>query len=316
MFERILVPLDGSARAEEVLAYLRPILKRCDAELVLAMALEKAAPAAHERLEPLEPDEAGERRQALDYLDGVEARLADEGVRARSLECDGPAADAVLSLAESEGATLIAMTTHGRTGLARWVFGSVAEKVLRASEVPVLVVRSFGSERTEAEGEPAERRGPEVFRRILVPSDGSESSLEVVPHAAELARLCGAEVVAVSVAAPSLPAVAARYAGPVDRRHPELLEGARAAQLAASRFAAAGARASTIVAHGDPAAEIVDASRRQGFDLIAMATHGRSGVSRWVLGSVTEKVLRAASVPMLVVRSRRPGDYATGFPGR
>jgi nucleotide-binding universal stress UspA family protein len=270
VFQRILVPLDGSETAQAVLPTLRALLRRSDSEVVVFRAIVPEVP----ETDYISPPERV-TNEAREYVEGVAARLCDEGVRARWTIDVGMPADAILAAAETEGASLVMMSTHGRTGLPRWVFGSVAEKVLRASPVPVLAVRSFGE--------------PREIRRILVPVDGSDRSRAVVEAAREVARLFDAKATLLHVAEDS----GNFFAGD---RVAEYLDGVvRAFEPV---------EATPIRRRGDPAAEILEACASLPADLIAMSTHGRSGLSRWMLGSVTEKVLRSAQVPMLVVRSR------------
>lgn len=135
---RILIPLDGSPLAEAVFVQVRPLLFRPETELLLVQAVTVAA--------GVEMDPSGQldslRADALRYLEGMERRLKVEGAQVRTFVKAGGAAEAILDVAEREHASLIVMSTHGRTGLSRWVLGSVTEKVLRVSETPVLVVRA------------------------------------------------------------------------------------------------------------------------------------------------------------------------------
>jgi nucleotide-binding universal stress UspA family protein len=266
MFERILVPLDGSPLAESILEWLRPLLRRKDAEVTLARAVDVEKTLARTDTSAAL---AQARQEADRYLAGLQARLVEQGIRALRLVCEGLPEEALLEAAR--GFDLIALSTHGRTGLSRFVFGSVAEKILRASPVPVLIARSF------------EREGEMPFRKILVPTDGSEASRAVLPAAVEAARLFDAELVFLHVESEA-PVPVDAYVGTLS----EPVEGVRATELRIK---------------GDAASQIVDLCRPHGIDLVAMATHGRSGLDRWVLGSVTEKVIRAAPVPVLVVRS-------------
>lgn len=298
MFERILVPLDGSPRAELILAQLRPVLQRQDAEIILVRAVFVPPSLARG-----DPGKLVEREEAAWYLRNAERRLAEQGVRARGIVCEGPPAETLLEAAQKERATLIAMTTHGRFGLARWALGSVAEKVIRGSERPVLVMRSF---QAAPDGAVAPVGGGAFpFRKIMVPTDGSENALAVLPCVIEFARFFDAAVVVLAVEeGPVSPAGAFTGAGvEAGTLRPSLEPAQEASGAAAEKLAAAGLRVVTRTVAGDVASQIVDQSRNSGVDLIAMATHGHSGGARWVLGSVTEKVLRAATVPMLVVRS-------------
>jgi nucleotide-binding universal stress UspA family protein len=208
----------------------------------------------------------------------------------------GSAARVILDVAEQESATMIAMATHGQTGLRRLLLGSVAESVIRKSPVPVLVARPFWSyELLPRWTEKAEDR---PIRTILLPLDGSKRSSAIVPCATEMATLFASRVILL------------RVVEPTDKKGSD--DGATSvAHL--NRFSLAlemkGLETLSMVRQGKPAQKILEAARAHEADLIAMATHGRSGLSRLVSGSVTEKVLREAPCPMLVVRpakSARP----------
>lgn len=262
--ERVLVPLDGSATAEAALPEIRRLLRgRGETELLLFQAVAS-------------PDGAGAAR---DYLRRIEDGLAADGLRARPIVYDGPAADAIVLAAEREGADLIALATHGRGGLARAVLGSVTERVLRKAGVPVFAVRT-------APGAPA-RRGGAGMRDILLPLDGSEHALRAFPAAVDMARLFRARLLVLWVLD------AAR-----DRARAEA-HLARVETLAREE----GVPLLSLVEEGDPVDEILDVARFHEVDLIVMSTHGRRGLERLVTGSVTEGVLRKSPVPLVVVRS-------------
>ncbi|NUN48135.1 MAG: universal stress protein [Candidatus Brocadiae bacterium] len=282
MLARILLPLDGSEVAETIMGQLGRLLRIKDAEVILVQAVPVPL---HVGLE-YAPITADLQAESEAYMAALVKNLCAEGVKARSIVRVGGEAHTILEVARETGATLIAMATHGRTGLSRFVFGSVAEKVIRASEVPVLIMRSFdaavpGAARTRASEVP--------FRRILLPVDGSEAALGAVPQLAAFAKACGAEVRVLGV----VPAVGSKPG-----------DGEPLVHKATQILATAGVPVDPVVRLGDPASEILDASGRHEVDLIAMSTHGRSGVSRWVLGSVTEKVLRGSTVPMLLFRTK------------
>ncbi len=281
ILERILIPLDGSETAEAILPHAIRLLRRSPAELLILQTV------------PYPPDSHVGLPTVLDaahrYVRRVTFQLVNEGIRARGIVEQGLAAGTILDVAAKEGVSLIAMSTHGRTGLSRLVFGSVAEKALRASSVPVLLARSFhpGPGRELSRG----RLEETPFRNILVPVDGREGSLSVLPAVQDVARPVDARVTLVCVHphddlegrwdSPDAPAEAAREALVKDCVPVEIE-----------------------VRHGDPAAEILRAAEDRSADLIAMSTHGRTGPPRWVLGSVTENVLRASTVPLLVTRRR------------
>ena len=278
MLERVLIPLDGSSIAEGILPLVHKTSKGPGREAVLLRS-------------------GGS--DAKDYLHSIERRLAADGIHVRSLVREGSPAEAILDASDEIHASLIVMMTHGRTGLARFALGSVAEKVARASKRPLLLARAFVPPPIDW-----------VFRRILVPLDGSETSLGIVSYATAFAMAFKTEVIALHVSE-SFRYPAGAYSGqlfdrPEDTRQlPKNPDTEDMLRFAADRFAEANLNTTLIHLGGDPAATILDYAKEHSCDMIAMATHGRSGLSRWVLGSVTEKVLRASPVPLLTVRPWR-----------
>jgi nucleotide-binding universal stress UspA family protein len=300
MFERILVPLDGSPRAELILPQLARLLKREDSEIVLLRAYN--APPSDEWLDR-RPILAAQREAAQAYVHEISKRFRSDGVKVHARVVEGPDAETILDVADEEGATLIAMSTHGRSGVARWLMGSVAEKVVRASRVPVLLVRSFRAGKGgDLEPVPAAET---PFRRILVPTDGSRTALAAVGPAVKFAQLYGSEALVLHVRIPYVPpgpVLPGMELGALPIPEPPPPEKDEATAKSALRFEQAGLKARRLTVTGDPAAEIIGCAAAEGADLIALATHGRSGLSRWMLGSVTERVLRHAPVPLLIVR--------------
>lgn len=299
MFERILIPLDGSPRAESILGQVAAILRREDAEILLLRVVEPRPEAPRADAEGLSGEE---RAQAQGYIHELVHEISLRGVKAHGRVVDGPAAGTILEEARTEGATLIAMSTHGRSGLARWVLGSVAERIVRTSPVPVLLVRSFPpSPQGRLEPAPAEKL---PFRRILVPTDGSAAAAAVMLPARKMAQLFDSEILLLH-AEPAPALVGSAELGTLPITTPTPAEEDRATARAAEQFRHAGLRVERRTVLGDAAAAILDSSHAGEIDLIAMATHGRSGVSRWLLGSVAERVLRHAGVPLLLVRAEQ-----------
>ncbi|MEZ0228391.1 MAG: universal stress protein [Planctomycetota bacterium] len=280
--EKIVVPLDGSELSDRIVAQLERILRRKDSSVTLARVLPAEA-----RL----PGGEALVDAAQVHLDGVARALRARGATVATEVLVGEPADRIVAFAQERGASLIAMATHGRTGLARWFRGSTAERVLRASPVPVLVANPFGL------GERDERR----FGRILVPLDLSERSTEILPLVREVATLYESEVFllhAIEVPAPL------EY--PVSFEH---LTGADATKMLAEQAKKLpGLRVSTATEVGAAAWSIVQTIEREKIDLVAMTTHGRSGVARWAYGSVAEQVIRHAACPLLVKRTAGEGD--------
>jgi len=286
MLERIVVPLDGSLTAEAVLPFVRRFLHRTDSELILVRAV---IPAPVENSIMIADAATGAARA---YIKEVQERLDREGVRVKSSVHVGSAIGIILDTAEEERATMIAMATHGATGLKRILLGSVAEAVLRKSPVPVFVVRPFWTAE-QAVPEDLETR---PVRNILLPVDGSDLAELAVSPALELADLFEGRVLLLRVVEP-------RKTGDGER---EIEEARSHLQGIAREFERKGVRTHTLVEKGDPVEEILKTLRFHEADLVVMTTHGRSGLSRLVTGSVTEQVLRQAPVPLLVVRAGKP----------
>ena len=282
MIERILVPLDGSHTAEAVLPHARRLARVAGAEILLLRAVPVAG------VDGGEPVFRNSVQEAQDYLDGLRAKLESAGFRARVVVRAGGPAETVLGVAAELKAELLAFATHGRTGAQRLVLGSVAETLLRSTPIPVLAVRPFWTYDVQPEG------GVEAqpLRTILLPVGSGDRSLCVLPHALTWARLFHARVMILH----------ARASGD-DVPDPAVAE-------IAERFREEGVEVTTLIEPGNPVDTILEACRARAVDLAVMSTHGRSGLSRLVLGSVTEEVLRQARTPLLVVR----GDPSPKLP--
>jgi nucleotide-binding universal stress UspA family protein len=303
MFKRILVPLDGSPRAELILSQVARILRRQDAEILLLRVVDVPAQIGRVNMAPVR---AAQLEEAQKYIQDQTRRLRERGARVDGLVVEGYPPLAILEIARLKGATLIAMSTHGRTGFARWAMGSVAEMVARTSEVPLLLVRSF---RRTPKGD-LEPHVPEElpFRRILVPVDGSPASMDILGPALEFAQLYDSSALVLHVETPFVPPSpilpGMEVALPLMVPSATLSAEDEATAAAAERFTQAGLQVTRLTTVGEPASEIVDLSVNRGMDLIALGTHGRTGLERWALGSVAERVLRSTEVPLLLVRTR------------
>ena len=295
MFKKILVPLDGSKTAEAVIPFAREIASRCGAELLFVAAVQEASvwDAA------LSVRGLGRETEiATDYLATVEKDVGGEGQKASTQVLDGDAAEAVLAAVDDSGVDLIAISTHGRSGISRWLFGSVATHILESVSVPLLVLRP-------KEGEDRGAPGP-VVKKILVPLDSSELAMSILPVVEEFAKTMGASLVLYHSVAPLAPypgfeavgaAAISETIEEMQRQAKEIL--ARAAKEVKSR----GVEATTVVSLGAAVDGVLSAARELNVDLIAIATHGRSGLGRVVLGSVADSVIRrSADVPCLVIR--------------
>ena len=237
---------------------------------------------------------AGSVRISEQYLKRIANTFPDHKVKCTVEK--GKAEDVIIEKAGSD-ATLTAMATHGRSGFNRLLLGSVAEEVLRGSTNPLLLIRP--SEEAHSEGEA-------ILRKVIVPLDGSEEAESVLPAAVELAKTLELEVLLLR-AYPRFNT----YAGADDYNavNYEVIRGALRDEAQSYLESKVGElkrkgveKVSFAIPEGSGAGEIVALSGRTPNNLIAMCTHGRSGVKRWVLGSVTEKVVRLSRDPVLIVR--------------
>jgi nucleotide-binding universal stress UspA family protein len=293
MFQKILVPLDGSALAESILPQVERIYKVRDASIVLL----RVVPVPEKRSAGTDEMVRRAEGETFDYLTALQSRLETRGILTSVVVKHGMPADVIPAYAEAEEIDLITMSTHGRTGISRWTRGSVAERVLRSTGVPLLLLHSF--ERPGTETSPARPAAELRFARILVPVDGSAESESVLEHARALAELYESE----------LTVFHAVYVHPALGMYPaDMLPVTRTEETSfveklVEDLRARGIRARGKIVRGEPAWEILEQIKSAPYDLIAMATHGRSGFQRFLLGSVAEKLLRTVTLPMLLVRA-------------
>lgn len=276
----VLVPLDGSELAEGVLAHVERLVKRepCTVHLLRVTGGPDAARRGVDR--------QVEEAQARESLQTSRARLEKAGAKVEVHLAHGDPAAEILAAATRLKVGLLAMCSHGASGVLRWIRGSVAEAILREATIPVLLVSAHS----------AKGAAPERFKRILVTLDGTERSASIIPYVLVLARDADAEVVLLRVEweAVQRPYLAMALA---PEKVAETLKPWR------DRLASAGVKVRVLVAQGDAAAEILDVADREQADLVALSTHGKTGLTRFLDGSVAEKVLRHSKHPLLVVRA-------------
>jgi len=299
MYEKILVPLDGSAFSERALPMAGALAQVMGSDLVLMRA---AVASIFPGADPTNAQcQAVEEVQS--YLANLAIGLAEQGLRVDIAAPYGDAADSIVLEAGLRAANLVVMCTHGRSGLGRWIYGSVAEQVLARSPVPVLLVRPTGeplSSKSEL--------GP-----VLVPLDGSAFGEAALSHAATLARAFGSGIVLLRSV--DLPLIAYEYmvTSPVLESLEDQRRRARSYLLeVAEQLRMDGFDVQTALCEGWPADGIVDKSVDSGSRLIVMATHGRTGIARLVLGSVALEVVRRSQLPVLLVRPAELAESAQG----
>lgn len=288
MYSQILVPLDSSNFSEQILPYAWFF---ADVFKIPVVLLHVADPAARP---PFWPEATGEA-----YLKEVAEKHFASSVGVTINSAVGTPEEVILDSARSDPSCLIAMATRGVSGMRRWLIGSVASKVARAAANPVLLIRP---------GEVADRPTPVKLNTVFVPLDGSGLAEKALPHARALAKAAPVEIHLVR--AYQLPAEAhmvadgviaqgaAQYREELRREAQAYLDG-KVAGLCAEGLE----RVSATVVEGDAAGEIIDFARRTPNNLVIMSSHGRSGIRRWVLGSVAEKVVQYSQDPVLLVRA-------------
>jgi len=298
MYTRILVPLDGSKVAEQVLPYARYLAEKLKIPVDLLAVVDLVGMATSGMTEPvrnLDAFTADTVRRSETYLQHMSKTFP--GIVVGWSVGRGNPAEIVIEKAGNERNTLIVMATHGRSGVDRWLLGSVVEKVLRGTSNALLVVRATADGKTEGES---------PITRVIVPLDGSPLAEKVLPTVAVLAKQLEFETVLLR--AYNLKQVVSTFQGSIPNW--ESLEAQ--AKLETLRYLDGKVRELKrqgwveISSHASdrPAAqEIVEAAAKPG-SLIAMCTHGRSGIKRWVLGSVTERVVRHSDRPVLVIPAK------------
>lgn len=303
LYTRILVPLDGSTYSERALPMALALARQAAAEVELVHVHDQpVAPGLGSTYDTRLDADVREMRRA--ELEAVAERLREEtDVPLRATVLEGPVAPTLAAYAANHLPALIVMTTHGRGGLSRLWLGSVADALVRRSEVPVLLIRGEDALSGDAT--------PPVFRHVLIPLDGSPRAESVIEHAVRLGIPGATRYTLLTVVAPTLIA-AHSYPGvsiPLDSG--ELERRQQEAQTYLDRVAdelrqaveSPAVEVTTRVAvHLQVAPAVLEAAASERADLIALTTHDRGAVSRLALGSVADKLVRGAESPVLVIR--------------
>ena len=315
MFSRILVPLDQSALAEQATGTAAAIARASKAEIGLVLAHEMA---------PYDGVLAASWSDAKTPEESIYVRtIAEELAKGANLTVDGCVetgnpVDVICRRAREIDADLIVMTSHGRTGFSRMWLGSVADGVVREASVPVLMLRPMDEKHHRLTEAP-------LFHRILVPLDGSAASSAILAAAGNMARASGGTLVLARVITP-IPLLAftegmSMYpTAIVDEDATEQVADTAREELddLARSLERDGLKVETDVVIGERIANaILEMAKAKSADLIALTTNGR-GASRFVVGSVADKILRASHLPLLLLHPQAPGraSAADGRPLR
>jgi nucleotide-binding universal stress UspA family protein len=292
MYQTLLVPTDGSEHAERAAEHALRFARVFDATVHLVTAVDvesegglfSAGGVSEEFLEQHE-------EQARKTISEVES-LAESDDDVRTAVVRGKPSEGILDYADETDADLVFMGTHGRTGLNRYVTGSVTERVVRQSDAPVFTVRA--TERSVI---------GDGYDRIMIPTDGSDCAAAAVDHGIAIGKKYEATVHVVNVV--DIRAMSGTSEAPLQNDLLETTEeqGEDATEAVAERAREAGLDVTTALEKGTPAVSLLDYADENGIDLIAMGTHGRRGLDRYFLGSTTTRVVRTAEMPVLSVRS-------------
>ena len=287
MYENLLVPLDGSEVAERALPYVEELARRMHSEVILLTACA-----------PVDRPE----RLLRAYLEKRVREFHSLGLHASAVVVHGNAADAILDFAEQNNLDMIVISTHGRTGVSRWVMGSVSSKILQKTHVPALLVRSGVLEVTNVERK---------LRKILVPLDGSRFAEYVVPYVQALCLGMESEPVLLKVVEPvKIPHIRAFDEGfHLAKLESELL--AKAEEEAVHYLGnkkhalmSGGVRTTSLCLVGESCPTILQYAEEHAIDLIVVASHGFSGITKWAYGSITSKIIEQSQLPVMVIRPR------------
>lgn len=279
MYNRILVPLDGSTLAEQVLPYVRMLSASLKLPIVLLRVFSEVSEQYADPLYGRYLDAVAEsfRNRAMDYLHEVKRTLTDLDAEVTCIVHEGHSASWIVTEAEREAGTIIAMSTHGRSGITRWLLGSVTDKVLHTTTTPLLLVRPQDGDGTAPMPE---------LTSVIVPLDGSPLAEQSLPHVAALAKAAGLNVILVRAETHDDATFRSYLHEIQEQLHEQGVHSVEERML-----------------HGHAAENIVDLAHESKNSMVAMTTHGRSGIGRWMMGSVTDRVVRHSGSPVLVIRS-------------
>lgn len=310
MIGPILVPLDGSSFGEHAVSLAASLARRSGSELHLAHVHHVLPPATLEGVSVFDVVDQHHREEEHAYLESLARKLAQtHSLPVKIVLLDGEVGPALTEYAERMGVGLVVMSTHGRGAFGRFWLGSVTDNVLREMPRPVALIRPDDTQ--------VDLSRDYSLRTILLPLDGSELAEQILPPVIELAKSFDSAVEMVRVVAPVAPPTYLNEGIALTGITSESIEDLRTLQLQrqedaqtyldrmAERIAGSGCRVkSTVVVHENPARAILDEAHRGHVDLIAMESHGRRGLSRLFLGSVADKIVRAAEVPVLLHRKK------------
>jgi nucleotide-binding universal stress UspA family protein len=278
MYNKIVVPLDGSPLAEVALPYAEEVAGKLGKKITL--------------LTVMPPDDVKQQTSHHSYISNITdntiqqiKKYADnpvkDDIKVESATRWGSPAEGILSFVRKGHPCLIVMATHGRSGLSRWAIGSVADKIVRASNMqPLLLIRANGAH--------PDVRARRIFKKVLVPLDGSHESEAVLPHISEIARNLKMEIVLLQV---------------IKKANNGYKNTESYLKNCCHRLEQEKIPARYEIKIGSAAEEIIDLADELACDLVAMSTRGQASASIWPLGSVAQKILLGGNTPLMLVRA-------------
>ena len=291
----MLVPLDGSSLSEVVFPYAKDLAGRLGLDIVLFhvhSSRENQTLPLHQAY--IEQKTQVMKRQLRDWQKKLGVGLEDRKLEVRGELTTGYPPEEIIGYAEKNNVDLILMATHGRSGIRRWVLGSVADKVLCVSSIPIWLIRASTAETVTYD------RWPQ--RTLLVPLDGSVLAEKVLPHVKALAKQPGSPPVdVVLLRVTETPTTSGHYFRNIPEKREDIEQYLAGIE---TRLKNSGLRVKSQISSGEPAEQIINYGQGNPFSIIVMSTHGHSGMSRWFYGSIATRVLEHAANPIFLVRPR------------
>jgi len=291
MFEKILVPLDGSVLGEITLAYAGELAIKLGSEVQMVCAT-------------LRHDEETRHMCSL-YLSRLADQLyervkqANPAAEVKTVVVNGEATNTLLEYAERQKIGLIILSSHGQSGFIPWAIGGIASKIIQKSRIPLLLVRANKSEK--------KKRATGLFQKIIVPLDGSAVGEATLPYVKEIANGFESDVILLRVVEKEQ---RVRTIGGTNHIifHDSIIEQMRAEAVRylneTKKKLSEGINVQTVIKTGNAAKEIITLAGEESGNIVAMSSHGESGLTRWVMGSVSSKILQAGKTPLLLVRPK------------
>ncbi len=308
MYRKMLIPLDRSELAEVVFPYAKEIAGRLGLDVILLHVVDEEEKGRVSKYKGYLASKSEALLNQAHYVSRSAGNSRKNGtVRVTNSIAIGNNAEEILNFTEKNNIDLIMMATHGRSGISRWALGSVADKVLRKSRVPVWLIRATQDKVDVSSTWPK--------MKLLALLDGSKMAESVLPHVEVLAKQKGVKaeitllrIVNIDRVRTDYPKAEAKLSMKEHiKQRTEHFENEYRQYLAdiIQNMSLQDVNLKSEVLVGEPADEIIKYADKHRFDLIVMSTHGRSGMSRWAFGSVADKLIRRVATPIFLVRPRK-----------